>query len=400
MQKQYKEDLEEFINLTKLSRGTLVDSKYPNEDWHLNFYQSHSLEELENFINSLQLDEKILDDYTFNYYMNVLIKYMNGCLDSHTRLAFAKVTPLPYKLKWINGSGLFIDYSLDAKIRKAKVLKINGILIDELIDEYEKSVSYATNNHLYAMIENNFNILEVLYSLPSFKRDSLFLKVETDKGILSIDTRNSLKEYHLERKDNKPNFYIQDKALIFTYQSCHPYYIPVIYSLLKMLDKEIENQNITKFVLDLRGNGGGASSIIKPLIEYLKNANLELITIVDKVVFSSGRFACIAMQMIGSKIVDEQIGTPINCFGNALRPSALTNTCQQPILAKTYWYLDDDKGKMIGINEKKELATHDKDFFKPKFLELDEEYTETLADFVNDYDIFLKNALVNHTKIK
>ena len=374
MQKQYKEDLEEFINLTKWSRGTLVDSKYPNEDWHLNFYQSHSLEELK--------------------------KDMSEYLDSHTHLAFYKVTPLPYKLKWINGSGLFIDYSLDAKIRKARVLKINGILVEKLIDEYEKCVSYATYNHLYAMIENNFNMLEVLYSLPSFKRDNLLLKVETDKGILSIDTKNSLKECLLERKDTKPNFYIQDKALIFTYQSCHPYYIPVIDSLLKVLDRETKNQNITKFVLDLRGNGGGASAIIKPLIEYLKNTNLELVTIVDKGVFSSGRFACVAMQMIGSKVVGEQIGTPINCFGNVLRPPVLTNTTQQPIFAKTYWYLDYIQEKMVGINEKKELLNHGKDFFKPKFLELDEEYTETLTDFINDYDIFLKNALANHTKIK
>lgn len=53
MQKQYKEDLEEFINLTKWSRGTLADNKYPNEDWHLNFYQSHSLEELKKFIDNL-----------------------------------------------------------------------------------------------------------------------------------------------------------------------------------------------------------------------------------------------------------------------------------------------------------------------------------------------------------
>lgn len=332
--------------------------------------------------------------------MNVLIKYMSEHLDSHTHLAFYKVTPLPYKLKWINGSGLFIDYSLDAKIRKAKVLKINGILVEKLIDEYEKCVSYATYNHLYFMIENNFNILEVLYSLPSFKRDNLLLKVETDKGILSIDTKNSLKECLLERKDTKPNFYIQDKALIFTYQSCHPYYIPVIDSLLKVLDREIKNQNITKFVLDLRGNGGGASVIIKPLIEYLKNANLELVTIVDKGVFSSGRFACVAMQMIGSKVVGEQIGTPINCFGNVLRPPVLTNTTQQPIFAKTYWYLDYIQEKMVGINEKKELLNHGKDFFKPKFLKLDEEYTETLTDFINDYDIFLKNALANHTKIK
>lgn len=179
MQKQYKEDLKEFINLTKLPRGTLVDSKYPDEDWHLNFYQSHSLE-----------------------------------------------------------------------------------------------------------------------------------------------------EYHMERKDTEPNFYIQDKTLVFKYKNCHPYYIPIIDSLLITLGREIENQNITKFALDLRGNGGGASSIIKPLIEYLKNTNFELITIVDKGVFSSGRFACVAMQMIGSKIVGEQIGTPINCFGNVLRPPALTNTCQ------------------------------------------------------------------------
>lgn len=55
---------------------------------------------------------------------------------------------------------------------------------------------------------------------------------------------------------------------------------------------------------------------------------------------------------------------------------------------------------MVGINEKKELLNHDKDFFKPKFLKLDEEYTETLTDFINDYDIFLKNALANHTKIR
>ena len=55
---------------------------------------------------------------------------------------------------------------------------------------------------------------------------------------------------------------------------------------------------------------------------------------------------------------------------------------------------------MVGINEKKELLKYDKDFFKPKFLELDEEYTETLTDFVNDYDIFLKKALANQTKIK
>ena len=269
------------------------------------------------------------------------------------------------------------------------------------VEAENKANANATDILFYGMLIKRKGIEDLLAAFEKIKDDipkNIHLRLYGDNK--EVDALKKLKEYHLERKDNKPNFYIQDKALIFTYQSCHPYYIPVIDSLLKVLDRETKNQNITKFVLDLRGNGGGASAIIKPLIEYLKNTNLELVTIVDKGVFSSGRFACVAMQMIGSKVVGEQIGTPINCFGNVLRPPVLTNTTQQPIFAKTYWYLDDDKEKMVGINEKKELLKYDKDFFKPKFLELDEEYTETLTDFVNDYDIFLKKALANQTKIK
>lgn len=397
MQQRYREDLEEFLRLTKLPRGPLNDKDFPNEYWHLNFYQSHSLEELRRFIDGLQLDEKVLDDYTFNYYMNVIIKYMNGTLDSHTSLAYSKITTLPYRLKWIDDSGLFVDYSVDKVIRKAKIIKINGVLIERLIYEYEKMVSYATKSHLYARLERDFQCLEVLYSLPSFQRKDLFLEIETDKGLLTIDGKN---KYTLEVPEEKPDFYIQDKALIFRYRNCHPYYIPVITNLIKTLDREIENQNITKFILDLRNNGGGASGIIKPLIEYLKDKDLELVTIVNKGVFSSGRFAAVDMQRLGSKLVGEQIGTPINCFGNVLKPSVLKNTKEQPIFSKTYWYLDEEKKKMVGIYTKDKLQEYPKEFLEPKFLRLDEEYKETVEDFINDYDTFLEKAINNlHKRI-
>lgn len=397
MQQRYREDLEEFLRLTKLPRGPLNDKDFPNEYWHLNFYQSHSLEELRRFIDGLQLKEKVLDDYTFNYYMNVIIKYMNGTLDSHTSLAYSKITTLPYRLKWIDDSGLFVDYSVDKMIRKAKIIKINGVLIERLIYEYEKMVSYATKSHLYARLERDFQCLEVLYSLPSFQRKDLFLEIETDKGLLTIDGKN---KYTLEVPEEKPDFYIRDKALIFRYQNCHPYYIPVITNLIKTLDREIENQNITKFILDLRNNGGGASGIIKPLIEYLKDKDLELVTIVNKGVFSSGRFAAVDMQRLGSKLVGEQIGTPINCFGNVLKPSVLKNTKEQPIFSKTYWYLDEEKKKMVGIYTREKLQEYPKEFLKPKFLRLDEEYKETVEDFINDYDTFLEKAINNlHKRI-
>ena len=73
-------------------------------------------------------------------------------------------------------------------------------------------------------------------------------------------------------------------------------------------------------------NTSSFSNIIKPLIEHLSNKDIELFTLVDRGVFSSGRFAAIDMKKIGSKIVGEEIGTPINCFGyvsgNGITPNS------------------------------------------------------------------------------
>ena len=394
MQKKYQEDLKEFIKLAETKRGLLNDKDFPEEYWHLNFYQLHTKEELREFITSLRLDEMKIDDYTFNYYVNAIIKYMSGNLDSHTELRFSSFSRLPYKCKYFPNEGLFLQDAINKKFKKAKILKINNVDIKELIEIYKKRTSYACLNRLYSLIELNFNVLEILYSLPNFLRLNNLIVIETDKGLLKID----LQEQYTVSNDKVEDYYIKDKAMIFNYSSCHTYYIPVINELLKELDNQLASGNINRFILDLRNNGGGASSIIKPLIEYLKDKDLELITIVNKGVFSSGRFAAIAMQMIGSKIVGEQIGTPINCFGNVSKPLPLKNTKEQPIFAKTYWYYDYDKNKMQGIMTRKELKQKDKFFLTPKFLKLDEEYEENITDFISDYDTFLEKALAHKPK--
>lgn len=396
MQKKYQEDLEEFLKLTKTKRGIAIDKDNPLEYWHLNFYQLHSEEELNNFIKNLNLEEKELDDYTFNYYVNVIIKYMSGNLDSHTNLRLSNTTVLPYRLKYFPHSGLYLKDSSDKRFVKAKILKINNIPIDDLIFYYEKRASYGCLNHLYQLIEKDFTILEMLYSLPNFPRLDDILILETDKGILKVSLANNL----VLQDEVEEDYYIKDKTLIFNYKSCQPYYIPVIEKLIKELNTLLANSSINRFVLDLRNNGGGASGIIKPLIEYLQDKNLELITIVNGGVFSIGRFAAIDMKMIGSKIIGEAIGTPINCFGNILKPPVLKNTNQQPIFAKTYWHLNYNKQKMMGIAKRVELIKQPKNFFEPQFLELDEEIEETLDDFMSNYDRALEIALTNSLKMK
>ena len=394
MQRKYQEDLEEFIKLTKTKRGLLNDKDFSEEYWHLNFYQLHTEEELKKFIAGLKLEEKELDDYTFNYYVNAIIKYMSGNLDSHTELCFPSSTRLPYKCKYFPNGGLYLQNTINEKFKKAKILKINNVDINDLIEIYKKRTNYACLNRLYSLIELNFNVLEILYSLPNFLRLDNLIIIETDKGLLKIDLQGQC----TVGNDKVEDYYIKDKAMIFNYSSCHAYYIPVINELLKVLDSQLTSGNINKFILDLRNNGGGASNIIKPLIEYLKDKDLELITIVNKGVFSSGRFAAIAMQMIGSKIIGEQIGTPINCFGNVSKPLPLKNTKEQPIFAKTYWHLNYDKKKMQGIMTREELMRKDKNFFEPQFLELDEEFEENITDFMSDYDAFLEKALVSRYK--
>ena len=74
---------------------------------------------------------------------------------------------------------------------------------------------------------------------------------------------------------------------------------------------------------------------------------LELFTLVDRGVFSSGRFAAIEMKRIGSKIVGEEIGTPINCFGYVSGNGITPNSNIHFNFARVYWY--EDNGFMKGI---------------------------------------------------
>ena len=48
---------------------------------------------------------------------------------------------------------------------------------------------------------------------------------------------------------------------------------------------------IEKYIMDLRGNTGGDSSIIKPLVDLIEKMELKGVVLIDNGVFSSGRFA-------------------------------------------------------------------------------------------------------------
>lgn len=338
MNKRYQEDLDYFLNFAESERGKELDKKYPNESMHLDFYFLHSKNELKDFINTFLKLHKINDDYDFYYFMNCIIKYMGGHIDVHTRLIMSdNDNAYPLSIQAINNK-LYVTKCSNEKYSYSELLEINKVSINKIIDEVEKFTSYGTPNWFLNRLHFYLNDKNILLSLPSIKNNAKYIEYKTSKGIIKYEiNKDYSKELALIRKEDFKQYQIKDNILIFKYPKCTDKFIPDIQKIKKL----IHDNNIDTFILDLRGNSGGRSSLIEPLIKYLKRTKLKLVTLVNKSVFSSGRMAAIGMLRIGSKIVGQDIGTPINCFGYIFGNGQLPNTKFTFNFARVYWYEDE-----------------------------------------------------------
>ena len=377
----YLQDLNYFLGYADSPRGKENDEQYHQESFHLDFYLKHSKEELYDYINQFLTHNNVNNDYDFYYLMKCVIKYMSGFSDSHTMVRKNDNTWFPIRLKVVNNN-VYIDRCFDEKKLKKIIKKINGVDINVIINEIANCTSYGTNGWLLSNIEGNLCSKNDLLSLPCMnsKDSKIIYELENDEKI-SFDIN---KKYELETiypKKEMEQYNVIDDMLVFKYPSCKENNKPDI----NKIEEIIIGNDIKKFILDLRGNSGGNSNIIRPLLEYLSNKDLELFTLVDRGVFSSGRFAAMDMKRIGRKIVGEEIGTPINCFGYVSGKGITPNSNIHFNFARVYWY--EDNGFMKGIYTKEELKKRDKEFFEPKYLIPDipieinvEEYINTLED--------------------
>lgn len=389
MNKRYQEDLDYFLNFAESKRGKELDKKYYNESMHLDFYFLHSKKELNNFINTFLKNNKINDDYDFFYFMNCIIKYMSGHIDAHTRIIMSNNNnSYPLSIQSINNK-LYVTRCSEEKYSYSEILEINNVSISKITEELEKCTSYGTTNWFFNRLHSDLNNKNILLSLPSIKNNAKYIEYKTSKGIIKYEiNKDYSKELTIIRKEDFKQFQIKDNILIFKYPKCTNKFIPDI----KKIKNLIHDNNINIFILDLRGNSGGKSSLIEPLIKYLKHTRLKLVTLVNKSVFSSGRMAAINMLKIGSKIVGQGIGTPINCFGYIFGNGELPNTKFTFNFSRVYWYEDKKRHIIKGIYTKKKLHKFPKSFFEPKYLEIDYYINLTIDDYKSEKDVMLKKC--------
>ena len=392
---------DEYIENKKLKQNNQKYKMYDIlnliEEKHIDMYFNISKKELDKYINEIIKKYEINDDYDLYYYTNMIIKKIFGIYDSHTKLLFEKGDfYLPVRLKYINNKLYIIRTTKETKtLLYSEVKKIENIDINIIIEEIKSIVASSTEEYVTSQIElfliNGYKIK----SLPSIdsKLDEFNFTVNKDEKI--IDMKLTKDEGYL-LPVNKPkenySYELKDDKIIIVYNKCREEYDGQMIEFVNKIESESKKFGIEKFIVDIRGNQGGNSEIINPLIEFLKDK--KTVTLVDEYVFSGGRFAILDLKNINSKFVGTGIGTQLNCFGNA--PVTRYDKFIIPISNK-YFYMDTsysyDNFRYADTKEKFKELKQNKELFVPQIFEPDYYSKKNIDDYKDGFDRELEFAI-------
>lgn len=375
----YKEKIYELINIL--------------EENHLDLYFAVSKEELLNYIEDLLKQNKLEDKYDFYYVAMQIIKKALNNFDSHTVLNFKQNPKFPIDVKIIKGIPYIIDTNENHNsILYSQIKSINGVDIHTIFDELEKTITYQTPEWKEVKLETSLINIFKLRSLPSIDNSTTNFDFELIKDGKAIHENLTFEPMKYTSPQNY-SFEVIDDTIKIIYSKCSEKYED---QMLELVNKLKEYPNIDKYIIDLRGNTGGNDQIIKPLIEFLKDK--EIVTLIDKYVFSSGRFALNDLNNIGSTFVGTDIGTPINCFGNLVSPSPEIDDFKIGISCK-YFYLNEEN-EIDNVKTKDDLHNLDLKYFYQQSFHPNYYVEETLDDIKSGRDVYLEEALQVLSKAK
>ena len=376
---KYKKIYDEFIN------------NY--EEIHLDPWHEISKEELDNIYNKLVNDMDINDEYSFCYFIKHIIKRLNGSEDAHTKYS-PFFDPIPYTFRKIDNE-VFLSYPND--LYGYSLTSINGVSIDKVMDEIDDIISYGTEGKRDYEIELTLFSKLKMFSLPSFREsDDLTYQFEKDGKVINkkITRDEKYKEMFNEFKylyGKVCGYEIVDNCLIYTHRSVQNQFEERIKQTIENLEKE-DIDNVDTIIVDIRGNTGGNAKLNWLLMDYLKDHldGRKLLCLTDYKVFSGGRYALGNLLELGATTIGDEIGTPINCFGN----SNWIEIDGHRFSVKDESYDTEERFKNIGVSTKEEFKDTITDELRiPYIYKPDVLVKQTKEDFLNKKDTVLEFAL-------
>lgn len=317
-------------------------------------YFNTSKEKIIAKLNAFMKDDTINTKPQFLYFVNQIMREFN---DPHTFIDNTS-SIIPFKFRIINDKVFVIDTNKEYKKLIGSELKsINDVDIKKVVKELGSIISFTTPEWVTSEVERNLSDLGYLYILPSMNGKENY---SFEIGEENYNFKRNQKFNYEELKEPNYRFNIdkENNIINIVYRRCRNDESYPFENFLEDIKKASKENNINDFIVDLRGNTGGNSEIITPLLNFLNNKNVE--TLVNNSVFSSGSLALYDLKKIGSKTIGTNIGTTMNNFGDCYKYET-PNLKITGYASQKYFYMDENE-KLNFLKGKKQFQ----EFFNKK----------------------------------
>ncbi|WP_297639106.1 hypothetical protein [uncultured Clostridium sp.] len=210
---------------------------------------------------------------------------------------------------------------------------IEGIPIDEVILELSNIISHENEFLLKAYLAKYLQGVDVLYGLCICdSREEVIITVggkDISLKTVSMQNLNYIEEIKLPiyARNNGSNYWFEEinDELYIKYNSCREDGIKTLNEKINETIDFINEKSISKITIDLRNNLGGDSTLIKPLIDFIKdnekiNTKENLKVIIGRETFSSALLNAYEFKFqTNAEIIGEPSGGKPNCYGEILK---------------------------------------------------------------------------------
>lgn len=355
----------------------------PKKHVDLFFYISEDdfnkqIDELKNNMSKLSDEEVVAGIY----------KIVASVSDAHTKVYRNYEKRYPLQFYYFNDDIYLINTTENYdKALNCKLKKINGIDIDKIEELLIPLIAK----------ENEWNIKKIL---PSFLGRPDILKgvnisIDTDKSIFTFENFNNeefdieINSVDLNSQDDSISWIVNDNddetiplyrqnselsywykymkeknTLYFKYNSClNDEECGDIEEIIEQMFKIIDENNIDKFVIDMRNNSGGSDGYLNLLIDGIKNRNINdtnrLFVITGRQTFSAAIIdACVFREETNAFFIGEPTSGKPNHYGQ-VRHFKLPNSKIDVAYSTKHCTLFSDEGDTFMPDKEIDISIND-----------------------------------------
>lgn len=335
----------------------IEDIDYLSEELKKRHVNLFAYTEEESFDRKVDDLKKIINQLDYEEMKVEISRVVASIKDAHTALIFPAKRFIPLKFYYFDEGIYIIDSTKEYEnLLFKRVTAIEDMDIEQVLKELASIVSFENEYFFKAQSMKYLQIAEVLYGLlivDSMDKIKITLEEECHEvltcGPQELNYINDKLPVFWQRPEENLWFTTLEKdELYIKYNSCREQVGKSIEGKINKIISFIEEMEPSKVTVDLRNNLGGNSTLITPLIDYLKdheqlNNSDRLKVIIGRETFSSALLnAYDFKRLTRAEILGEPSGGKPNCYGEILKITLPNSKFEVTYSTRFYKLIEDD----------------------------------------------------------